>query len=55
MTVVREFNNIQDLIQDDERDLFAEHLATLDRHIGPGILKHDWRSSSIEFFVMGCK
>jgi hypothetical protein len=49
--VVREYNNIQDLIQDDERSLFAEHLATLDRTIGPGMSRHDWRSTTIEYFV----
>jgi dynein heavy chain len=54
MTVVREYNNIQDLIADNERDLFQEHLAKLDNAIQPGILRYDWKSN-VDLFVEFCR
>jgi hypothetical protein len=58
MTVVRLYNNIQDLINDNERDLFLEHLEKLDNHIRPGIDKYDWKSGGcdpfVEFVVKEC-
>jgi dynein heavy chain len=44
MMIVRDYNSIQDLIQEDERDLFAEHLQKLDGNGGilPGFGRFTW-------------
>ena len=53
MTVVREYNNIQDQIAADERDLFMEHLQKLDHVIQPGIQRYDWKYN-VDHFVSYC-
>ena len=46
MVVVRDYNQIIDFMDDNERNLFAEHLAATDKVIQPGISRFKWSSRS---------
>jgi dynein heavy chain len=46
MIVVREYNQIIDFMDDNERNLFAEHLQATDKIIQPGITRFKWSSKS---------
>lgn len=46
MVVVREYNQIIDFMDDNERNLFAEHLQATDKIIQPGITRFKWSSKS---------
>ena len=54
MLIVRDYNNIKFMINQDEADLFSDHLQTLEKQIDPGIKRHNW-SSSIDNFVYNCR
>ncbi|CAD7941177.1 unnamed protein product [Amoebophrya sp. A25] len=52
MRVVREYNSIILALAPEERRLFAHHIKSMDRKIGPGIQKYTWTSHGVkEFFV----
>ena len=57
MVVVRDYNQIIDFMDDNEKNLFAEHLAATDKIIQPGISRFKWSSrSNIESFLgRGCR
>ena len=46
MVVVREYNQIIDFMDENERNLFAEHLQATDKIIQPGISRFKWSSKS---------
>lgn len=46
MVVVREYNQIIDFMDDNERKLFAEHLQAANRIIQPGITRFKWSSKA---------
>lgn len=46
MVVVREYNQIIDFMDENERNLFAEHLQATDKIIQPGITRFKWSSKS---------
>ncbi len=52
MIVVREYNQIIDYMDENERNLFAEHLQATDRIIQPGISRYKWSSkTSVDSFL----
>jgi dynein heavy chain len=58
MTVVREYNNIQDVIHESERDLFSEHLFTLDKYMAKGLFNYNWEMNVDGFVgtsIMECR
>jgi dynein heavy chain len=46
MIVVREYNQIIDFMDENERNLFAEHLQATDKIIQPGISRYKWSSKT---------
>jgi dynein heavy chain len=46
MVVVREYNQIIDFMDENERNLFAEHLQATDKVIQPGISRFKWSSKA---------
>lgn len=54
MLIVRDYNNIQYMINDDEAALFYENLTYLEKTIEPGIRRHNW-GSSVDNFVYQCR
>jgi dynein heavy chain, axonemal len=46
MVVVLEYNQIIDFMDDNERNLFAEHLQTTNKVIQPGITRFKWSSKA---------
>ena len=46
MVVVREYNQIIDFMDENERNLFAEHLQATDKVIQPGINRYKWSSKT---------
>lgn len=54
MLIVRDYNNIKFMINDQEASLFNEHLMGLEKTIEPGIRRHNW-GSSIDNFVYNCR
>jgi len=54
MLIVRDYNTIIQTITDKERNLFREHLDSLDKQIEPGIKKYNWDKSD-DKFVISCR
>ena len=54
MLIVRDYNNIIKLINKNEKELFREHLAGLDKVIKPGIDKLTW-SAQADVFMNTCR
>jgi len=57
MIVVRDYNQIIDFMDENERKLFTEHLAATDKVIQPGISRFKWSSkSNVDSFLgRSCK
>ena len=54
--VVRHYNHIVNLLSPDERRLFTERIAFLDKKFAPGLNKLFWSSKGIvEYFVRDCR
>lgn len=51
MLIVRDYNLIMHSIGDEEKALFKEHLAELDKHIKPGVERHSWNSPADKFTI----
>mmetsp|Transcript_11736 Transcript_11736/g.8173 ORF Transcript_11736/g.8173 Transcript_11736/m.8173 type:complete len:141 (-) Transcript_11736:11379-11801(-) len=51
MLIVRDYNLIMHSIGDEEKALFKEHLAELDKHIKPGVERHNWNSPADKFTI----
>lgn len=54
MLIVRDYNNIQHTINEEEAALFNDHLMYLEKTIEPGIRRHNW-GSSVDNFVYNCR
>jgi dynein heavy chain len=55
MQVVRAYNGIVQLINQEERRLFGDHLRKLNRHLNQGLQKLTWQSKQfIDMFVRDC-
>ena len=56
MLVVRDYNEILDTLERDERLLFHEHIRRLDRRINGGLTRFTWASKTvIEWYVKECR
>ena len=52
LQVVREYNEILEVLEKDERKLFQEHIRRLDRRISPGFSKLNWTARDVtDWFV----
>ena len=54
MLIVRDYNNIMNLISDKEKSLFKEHMIELDKIINRGINQYTW-SMNAESFSLQCR
>ncbi|KAJ1537343.1 Dynein heavy chain 2, axonemal, partial [Nowakowskiella sp. JEL0078] len=56
LLVVRDYNNIVEILSPDETLLFKERIKFLDRKINPGLTKLTWASKGItDYFVKECR
>ncbi len=56
MLVVRDYNQIIDMLSTEERMLFKERIRFLDNKVQPGLSKLTWSSKGIaEFYVADCR
>jgi dynein heavy chain len=54
MLIVRDYNNIMNMINDREKSLFKEHMAELDKFINRGISFYSWNGNA-ESFAIQCR
>jgi dynein heavy chain len=54
MLIVRDYNGIMQIISQKEKELFADHLNGLDKHIEPGIRRFNWLTQA-DAFVQQCR
>ena len=56
MLVVRDYNQIIDMLSPDERSLFRERIRFLDKKVQPGLSKLTWGSKGIsDYYVADCR
>ena len=54
MLIVRDYNNIMNLINEKEKQLFSEHLQLLDGNVSNGIRRLQWINNA-DPFVHACR
>lgn len=52
MLIVRDYNNIIDMVNKREANLFSEHLDMLDGAVNAGVRKYQWLSNADAFVIM---
>ena len=56
MLVVRDYNEIMEQLDPDEKKLFQEHIKRLDKRVNAGLLRFNWASKGvIEWYVKDCR
>jgi dynein heavy chain len=56
MLVVRDYNEIMEQLDPDEKNLFQEHIKRLDKRVNAGLLRFTWASKGvIEWYVKDCR
>ena len=57
MLVVRDYNQIIEMLSPDERSLFKERIRFLDKKVQPGMTKLTWnaKNNNSDYFVADCR